>query len=74
MQLTVDDADLTTLRTILLRSVAADRDEVRRLNMLSTAYADHARGDAASRELDGVRRRIEVARALLDGLGPDQAG
>lgn len=64
----VAEADVEVLERLLLRSVAADRGELTRLTMLSTAYGDHVRGEAASRELSGVRRRMEVAQALISQL------
>ena len=68
IDLRVTADDLEVVRSLLLRSVAADREELRRLNMLSTAYADQVRGDVASRELDQVRRRMAAAQALLEQL------
>ena len=65
----ISDGDADAVRSLLLRSIAADKDEIRRLNMLSTAYADHVRGDAASRELEQVRGRVAAAQALLVQLG-----
>jgi hypothetical protein len=64
-------ADAEVLEQLLLRSVAADRGELTRLTMISTAYQDHARGEAASRQLAGVRRRMEVAEALISQLPSD---
>ena len=68
IDLRVTTDELEVVRSLLLRSVAADREELRRLNMLSTAYADHGRGDVASRELDQVRRRMAAAQGLLEQL------
>jgi len=66
LQIPADDVEI--LRGLLIRSIAADAAELRRLGMLSTAYGDHVRGEAASGQLDPVRRKQAVAQALLDQL------
>lgn len=64
----VPEADVETVRGLLRRSIATDQAELARLTMLSTAYGDHARGEGASAQLAQVRRKREVAQALLDQL------
>jgi hypothetical protein len=65
----IPEADIEIARGLLLRSIATDQADVVRLNMLATAYGDHARGQDASNQLDRVRRKQAVAQALLDQLG-----
>ena len=70
----VPEADAEVLERLLLRSLAADRGELTRLTMLSTAYGDHVRGEAASREIEDVRRRMEVAQRVVAQLRDDESG
>jgi hypothetical protein len=65
----VPEGDVEVLRSLMLRSISSDQAALGRLGMLATAYADHVRGDSASSQLAQVRRRQQVARALLEQLG-----
>jgi len=71
--LTIDDRDAPVLRRLLGRSIAEDRAELRRLRMLSTAYADRPAGQGRDPQIAQVEDDIRVAEDMLRRMD-DQAG
>ena len=67
--LTVDDHDVPVLRRLLGRSIAEDRGEIKRLRMLSTAYADRPAGQGRDPQIAQAEDTMRVAEDLLRQIG-----
>lgn len=65
---TVPDGDLLILRRLLGRSIAEERGELKRLRMLSTAYADRPAGRGRDPQIAQAEEQIRVAESLLEQL------
>jgi len=61
----VYEEDVATFINLLRRSIAEDQSEIKRLNMLATAYSDRSTGESASNQLAAVRARQALANDLL---------
>jgi hypothetical protein len=68
--LVISDDKVAVVERILLRSIASDTTEIRRLTFLGSAYHDRPAGQNVDRELTAARSQRDVAQELLGQLVP----